>query len=115
MRRLSLALVAASALFAGCYPAPYPSYPVTVASPPNFDQCWAAAIGAAEDAGVQVTLADRYTGRITGLKGNANVTIDLKMQPNNTLKVVFSAPDSTEQNPTLQDRWLGAYNRRMGR
>ena len=26
-----------------------------------------------------------------------------------------NAPDSTETNPTLNQRWVAAYNRRMGR
>jgi hypothetical protein len=29
--------------------------------------------------------------------------------------VIFSAPTSTETNPTLGDRWRDAYQRRMGR
>jgi len=116
MRCLSLALVAASALVAACVYAPYPAYtPTTVSTPPSFDRSWDAALGAADDAGVQVTGADRSTGRITGTKAGAAVTIDLLRQADGTLKVSFSAPDSKESNPTLGDRWLSAYNRRMGR
>jgi len=29
--------------------------------------------------------------------------------------VIFSAPDSRESNPSLNDRWLAVYNQRMGR
>ena len=124
MAKLVATLVAASTLLAGCYYAPYPygTYPVTVpggqvktVSPPSFDKSWDAAIGAAADAGVQVTNADRGNGRITGNKGGAAVTIDLKPQADNTLQVIFNAPDSTESNPTLNQRWLAAYQRRMGR
>ena len=125
MNRIVLATLAATALLAGCYAAPYypyGAYPVTtstgtreVKSPPNFDKSWDAAIGAAADAGVQVTNADRGSGRITGNKGGAAVNIELRPQPDNTLQVVFNAPDSTESNPTLNQRWLAAYNRRMGR
>jgi hypothetical protein len=43
------------------------------------------------------------------------VTIDLKPQADNTLQVIFSAPDSKESNPSLNDRWLRAYQSRMGR
>jgi len=43
------------------------------------------------------------------------VTIDLRPQADNTLQVSFSAPDSKESNPSLHERWLSAYNRRMGR
>ena len=84
-------------------------------SPPSFDRSWDAALGAATDVGVQITRADRATGRITGTKAGAAVTIDLRPQADNTLQVIFTAPDSKESNPTLNDRWLSAYNRRMGR
>ena len=115
MRRHSLAIVAASALIAGCVFAPYPGHATTVSTPPSFDRSWDAALGAADDAGVQVTGADRSSGRITGTKAGAAVTIDLRPQADNTLQVIFSSPDSKESNPTLGDRWLSAYNRRMGR
>jgi hypothetical protein len=117
------AIAAAGVLLAGCY-APYP-YPygytaqpaptTAVATPPSFDKSWDAALGAANDAGVQVTGADRNSGRISGTKAGGPVTIDLRPQADNTLQVVFNAPGSTESNPTLNDRWLQAYNRRMGR
>ena len=118
-RRLLLgaSAVAASALTAGCVYAPYPyAYtPTTVVSPPSFDRSWDAALGAAADAGVQITNADRANGRITGTKAGAAVTVDLRPQTDNTLQVIFTAPDSKETNPTLNERWLAAYQRRMGR
>jgi hypothetical protein len=116
-RLLCLSIVAASALCAGCV-APYPYYgyaTTTVSSPPSFDRSWDAALGAAADVGVQITNADRASGRITGAKAGAAVTIDLRPQADNTLQVIFSAPDSKEANPTLNDRWLSAYQSRMGR
>lgn len=116
MRRLSLALVAAAALVAGCVVAPYPyGYPTSGPAPANFDRSWDAALGAANDAGVQVTNADRSTGRITGSKAGAPVTIELRPQADYSLQVSFSAPTSKETNPTLGERWTAAYNRRMGR
>jgi hypothetical protein len=87
-RYLYLALAAGSALLVGCVvaPYPYPSHPTTVVTPPSFDRSWDAALGAAADAGVQVTRADRATGRITGTKAGAAVTIDLRPQADNTLQ-----------------------------
>jgi hypothetical protein len=116
-RLLCLCILAASALGAGCVVAPYPyGYPTTtVASPPSFDRSWDAALGAAADVGVQITNADRANGRITGTKAGAAVTVELRPQADNTLQVIFSAPDSKESNPTLNDRWLKAYQSRMGR
>ena len=116
-RLLCLSIVTASALSAGCVVAPYPyAYPTTtVSSPPSFDRSWDAALGAAADVGVQVTSADRASGRITGSKAGAGVSIDLRPQADNTLQVIFNAPDSKESNPTLNDRWLRAYQSRMGR
>lgn len=114
--RLAIALVVAAALNTACVVAPYPyGYPTTGTAPANFDRSWDAALGAANDVGVQVSNADRSTGRITGSKAGAPVTIDLRPQADNSLQVSFNAPTSTEKNPTLGERWSAAYNRRMGR
>jgi len=110
---LIVLFAAACTLLAGCVVAPYPAYPAP--GPSTYDRAWDAALGAAADAGIQVTSADRATNRITGVKGNAAVAIDLRPQADGSLQVVFNAPGATETNPTLKDRWLGAYNRRMGR
>ena len=111
-----LALAAACTLVAGCYygPYPYPAYQ-TVVTAPSFDRSWEAALGAAADVGIQIRSADRGSGRITGTRAGAGVTIDVRPQADNTLQVIFSAPDSKETNPTLNDRWLAAYHQRMGR
>ena len=120
MRRnlpLSLAAIAVAALLPGCVVAPYPydGYSTTVTAPPSFDRSWDAALGAAADAGVQVLSADRASGRIMGAKAGAAVMIELRPQADKSLQVVFSAPDSKETSPTLNERWASAYNRRMGR
>src|SRR5881392_1919004 len=107
-RLLCLFVVGVSTLLAGCVVAPYP-YPyttTTVTSPPSFDRSWDAALGAAADVGVQITNADRGNGRITGSKAGAPVTIELRPQADNTLQLIFSAPDSKETNPTLNDQWV---------
>ena len=114
-RLARIALAAASTLaIAGCYTYPAPAYQ-TVAVAPSFDRSWDAALGAAADAGIQIRSADRGSGRITGTKAGASVTIDVRPQADNTLQVIFTAPDSKETNPTLNDRWLAAYQQRMGR
>ena len=115
MKRLLGAVAASLACLglASCY---YPYYePQTVMTPANFDRSWDAALGAAADSGIQVTSADRAAGRITGTKAGAAVTILLQRQGSGDLQVSMSAPDSRETNPTLNERWLQAYQRRMGR
>ena len=112
--RLLLSLCTA-ALLGACvaYPAPYPaSYPNPVS---NFDRSWDAAMAAAADAGVQISSAERPQDRIMGSKADAAVTIELKPRPDGSLEVSFNAPESREANPTLHERWLAAYQRRMGR
>lgn len=113
---LRLALVCAFTLLAGCVVAPYPySVPTTLSTPPSFDRSWDAALGAAADAGIEISSADRGSGRITGTKAGAAVTIELRPQADNSLRLSFDAPASKETNPTLGERWTAAYNRRMGR
>jgi hypothetical protein len=116
--RLRLGLLAgfvAATTLAGCAPYPYPYYTPVPATPSRYDQSWDAALGAANDVGVQVTNADRGGGRITGNKGGAAVTITLQQMADGRVQVAFSAPDATDSNPPLSDRWTSAYNRRMGR
>ena len=96
-------------------PEPQPQPVVVPSAPPSFNRSFDAALGAATDVGVQVRSADRAIGRITGNKAGVEVTIDVRHQPDGRLKVEFSAPGSPETNPKLSDRWLSAYERRMGR
>jgi len=116
MKRLLLAIagLAAALLIGGCVAYPY-GVPVSPPGPSNFERAWDAALGAAADAGVQVSSADRASGRITGSKAGAAVAITLQAQADGSVRVSFSAPDSHETNPALNERWLSNYQRRMGR
>lgn len=115
MVRLSALVLAAAALLSGCYVYPYPyGYP-TGAVPASFDRSWDAALGAAAEAGIDVTSADRASGRILGSKAGAAVVIELRPQTDGSLMVSFAAPTARDTNPTLDQRWTSAYNRRMGR
>jgi hypothetical protein len=109
IRRSALSMFAAALVLAGCmsYPAP---------SPGHFDRSWDAALGATADAGVQVTNAHRGEGRgrITGTKAGAEVRIDLQPLMDGRIEVSIDAPEVRETNPTLTERWLAAYRRRMG-
>ena len=112
----SIAVSLACAGLAGCVAYPYPyEAPQTVMVPASFDRSWDTALGAAADSGIQVTSADRSTGRIIGSKAGAAVTIMVQQQSGGNLQVSMNAPDAKESNPTLNERWVAAYNRRMGR
>jgi hypothetical protein len=110
----SLAILAVLPLI-GCAGSPEPEPQPVPAKPPSFDRSFDAALGAATDVGIEIRSADRAGGRITGAKAGAAVTIDVLRQTDGKLQVAFSAPGSPETNPKLSDRWLSAYNRRMGR
>jgi len=115
MKRLLHVIIAVAfaTFIGGCvaYPYGYPAAP----GPSTFDRSWDAAMGAAADAGVQVTSADRASGRISGSKAGAPVAITLLTQADGSVRVSFDAPTSKESNPTLNERWLANYQRRMGR
>lgn len=106
-------MLAAAGLLGGCVAYPY-GEPVP-AMPSRYDQAWDAALGAAADAGIQVGAADRASGRIDGSKAGAAVSIVVQQLADGHVQVSFDAPAARETNPTLQERWLAAYNRRMGR
>jgi hypothetical protein len=74
--RVILAFILGSLLLAGCVvyetvPAPGPS---------NFDRAWNAALGGAQDAGVQVTSADPSTRLIRGTRDGIDVTVVVARQ-----------------------------------
>ena len=112
MNRLLLLLLGTVLTCSGCVYEPPPPY---VSVPSKYDRSFDAALGAAGDVGVEVRSADRTTGRILGERAGVEVTIELQSQPDGTVRVEFNAPNSTETNPQLGERWLSAYQRRMGR
>ena len=79
IRLLATLLVCAG--LASCVAYPYPAEPQTIMVPASFDRSWDAALGAASDSGIQVTSADRASGRITGTKAGAAVTITARDRP----------------------------------
>ena len=109
LARWALPLLCA-ALLSACvaYPVPYGA-PAPVAGPSTFDRSWDAALGAANDNGVQVTSSDRASGRIAGQRGAEAVTIDVQTRADGRVQVAFNASSA------LSDSLSNAYNRRMGR
>jgi hypothetical protein len=100
-----------SALLAGCTyytapPAPAPSV---------YDRAWSAALGGAQDVGVQVTSADPASGLIRGTKDGVGVTVLVARQADGGARVQLDTAGPTPRDPDLPSRFVQAYNRRMGR
>jgi hypothetical protein len=109
MMRLFLTIL----LLAGCVA--YEPVPVAPAPPSTFDRAWNAALGAAQDAGVQTFSAEPATGLIRGVKDGIDVTVAVARQADGSVRVQFDAKGQTQRDPGLSSRFSQAYERRMGR
>jgi hypothetical protein len=103
----------AAALAAGC------TY-YQVAAPPSgpgvFDRAWSAALGAVEDTGVTISVADRTSGTIRGATGTDTVTVRVYTQADGSVRVEITAlRNGGGVNAALAQRISDAYDRRMGR
>lgn len=121
MPRVPCLLIAlAAALLAGCAadepPPPPPPQPVPYYVPQStYDRAWNAALGAVQDAGVQLKSVDRATGLIRGSKDGIDVTVSVVRQADGTTRVQFDSKGPTERDTGLANRFSQAYDRRMGR
>ena len=109
----SILMFVLAVLLSGCVvyePVPVPAYYGS-----SYDRVWDSALGAAEDAGVKITSADRTTGIIRGVTGSTDVTISVTTQADGRIRVAFSSKGSTGEDADLNDRFTRYYNRRMGR
>ena len=89
--------------------------PVPVTSPSKFDRSWNAALGAVQDAGVQITSAEPSTGVIRGNKDGIDVNALVVRQADGGVRVQFDTKGPTQNDPGLSNRFSQAYERRMGR
>jgi hypothetical protein len=106
-------MVVLTGLWGGCVvyePMPAPGYYGS-----SYDRVWDSAVGAAEDAGVKITSADRTAGIIRGVTNSADVTISVISQADGKTRVEFSSKGPKGQDADLSDRFTSFYNRRMGR
>ena len=110
---LFIAMLVLATLWGGC--TVYQPVPVPVYYKSSFDRVWDSALGAAGDAGVKITSADRTTGMIRGVTNSADVTISVMAQADGSIRVEFSSTGPKGQDPDLSERFTGFYNRRMGR
>jgi len=102
-----------AALSGGCVvyePAPSPAYYRS-----SYDRAWDSALGAAEDAGVKITSADKTTGVIRGVAGSTDVAVSVSTQADGRVRVEFNTKSPKGRDADLNDRLTRAYNRRMGR
>jgi len=106
-------MVVLAALWGGCVvyePMPAPGYYGS-----SYDRVWDSAVGAAGDAGVKITSADRTAGIIRGVTNSADVTISVISQADGKTRVEFSSKGPKGQDADLSERFTSFYNRRMGR
>ena len=107
-------IVVLTALVGGCV-VYEPVYVPSSSYSSSYDRVWDSALGAAEDAGVKVTSADRSRGIIQGVTGSSDVTISVISQTDGKTRVEFSSKGPKGQDADLNDRFTRSYNRRMGR
>jgi hypothetical protein len=106
-------LVVLTALVGGCVV--YEPVPVPSSYGSSYDRVWNSALGAAEDAGVKITSADRATGTIRGVTPSSDVTILVISQADGRTRVEFSSKGPKGADAGLNERFTSYYNRRMGR
>jgi hypothetical protein len=106
-------MVVLTALLAGCVV--YEPVYVPSSSGSSYDRVWNSALGAAEDAGVKITSADRATGTIRGVTSSSEVTILVISQADGKTRVEFSSKGPKGTDAGLNERFTDFYNRRMGR
>jgi hypothetical protein len=104
LARKFAALLLLSLGLAGCVA--YEAVPVD-----PMDRPWQSAVGAVDDAGLQLVTADRATGTVRGTRGGAEGTILVRMRSDGRVGVEISS----KGDPGLTQRLTDAYNRRMGR
>ena len=110
-RAVVLVICLCSVSLAGCT---YYGVPATP-SEPVYDRAWSAALGGAQDVGVQVASADPATGMIRGTKDGVGVTVLVVRQADGGARVQLDSAGPTPRDPDLHSRFVQAYNRRMGR
>lgn len=100
-------------LLSGC--AATEPVPVYAPAPSTIDRAWSASLGAARDQGVQIVAEDRASGVISGIRGEQQVTINLRTQADGNVRVEISARGPKGSDPGLAGRISRSYDSRMGR
>jgi hypothetical protein len=111
---LLILMVFLTTLWGGCV-VYEPVYVPSSSYSSSYDRVWNSALGAAEDAGVRITSADRTAGTIRGVTSSSEVTILVISQADGKTRVEFSSKGPKGADAGLNDRFTDFYNRRMGR
>ena len=90
-------------------PVPAPVvYPIS-----SYPIAWESALRAAEDVGIRITSADEVSGRIEGQAGRTAVTILVKRQPYERIRLEVSLR-GLSQDASIADAFHRAYENRTG-
>lgn len=100
-------------LFGGCVVYEPVLTPVYYGS--SYDRVWDSALGAAEEAGVKITYADKAAGMVRGVTGSTDVAISVRTQADGRIRVEFNSKGPEGEDSDVNDRLTRLYNRRMGR
>jgi len=111
-----LVLVFVLSYVPGCYYVGPPA-PVVVTTPPpsSYDVAWDSALRAANEAGIQVTKADRSSGAIFGQRGSTSVNILVLTQSDGRTRVELNVRGAQQEASQISDQFYQAYERYMGR
>ena len=72
-------------------------------------------MAAAQDEGVRITSEDPANGVIRGVRGDQEITINIRSQADGSVRLEMSARGPKGSDPGLAGRISRAYDRRMGR
>lgn len=94
-------------------PVPAPAvYPVHRVS--SYRVAWESALGAAEDVGIRILSADEAAGTIEGQADRTAVTIRVKRQPDERIRLEVSLRGPS-RDAFIADEFHQAYEKRVGR
>jgi hypothetical protein len=112
LAQIIIAAAAIISIYSCANPEPAPIY---APAPSAFYRAWSAAINAAQDEGVRIISEDRVSGRISGIRGEQEITIYVRTQADGNVRLEFSVRGPKGADPGLASRISRAYDRRMGR
>lgn len=96
-----------TALLGGCVV--YEPVPAPASYRSTYDRAWNSTLGAAEDAGVKISSADRTTGIIRGAAGSKGVTISVTTQADGRTRVEFASKGPKDRDADLDQRLTRAW------